>query len=80
MLRVDTDAIFSAIIRRETTFCQVREDKILILLNYNNKLKYWDRHAFANSIDPDQTQHNAVSNQGLHCLPYIKHYFRHING
>ena len=55
MLRVDTDAIFSAIIRRETTFCQVREDKILILLNYNNKLKYWDRHAFANSIDPDHT-------------------------
>ena len=24
---------------------------------------------YANSVDPDQTLHYAVSDQGLHCLP-----------
>ena len=46
--------------------------------NYNN-LKYWDRKAFANSVDPDKMLQNAASDQGVHSLPYILQYFRHIN-
>ena len=41
---------------------------------YPNNPKYWDRQAFANSVDSDQKLQNMVSDQGLHCLP-----FRHIN-
>ena len=40
--------------------------------------QYWNRYAFANSIDPDQMPQNVASDQGLHCLPYIQLYFRHI--
>ena len=32
-----------------------------------------------NSADPDQMPHYAASDQDLHCLPLIQHYFRHIN-
>ena len=39
--------------------------------NCNNAL-FWDRQAWANSVYPDQTLQNAVSDQGLHCLPLIK--------
>ena len=46
---------------------------------YRNNPKYWDRYAFAKSEDPDQTPQNAASDKGLHCLPYIQQYFRHIN-
>ena len=46
---------------------------------YHNNLKYWDRQACANSVDPDQMPQNAASEQGLHCLPLIQQYFRHIN-
>ena len=45
---------------------------------YHNNPKYWDRRAFANSIDPDQTPQNVASDQGLHSLPYTQQYFRHI--
>ena len=31
--------------------------------------KYSDRQSGANSVDPDQTPHNAASDLGLHCLP-----------
>ena len=34
--------------------------------------KYWDRQAWANSVDPDQTPQNAASDQGLHCLPHVQ--------
>ena len=34
---------------------------------YHVDSKYWDRQAGANSVDPDQTPHNAASDQGLHC-------------
>ena len=34
--------------------------------------KYWDRLTFANSVDPDQTPQNAISDKGLLCLPYIQ--------
>ena len=47
---------------------------------YHNDPKYWDTHAQANSVDPDQTLQNAASDQGLHCLPLIQHYFKHITG
>ena len=33
---------------------------------------YWDRHARANSVDPDQMPQNAASDQGLHCLPHFQ--------
>ena len=45
---------------------------------YRNNPGYWDRQAFANSVDPDQTPQYAASDQGLHCLPYIQQYFKHI--
>ena len=36
------------------------------------KKKYHSNQmAFANSVDLDQTLQNVVSDQGLHCLPYI---------
>ena len=31
------------------------------------------------SVDPDLTQQNAESNQGLYCLLLIQHNFGHIN-
>ena len=39
---------------------------------YQNNPKYWDRQAFANSVDPDQIPHNVVSDQVLHCYTYSK--------
>ena len=47
---------------------------------YRNKPKYWDRQAYANSVDPDQTPLNAASDQGLHCLLLVQQYFKHIIG
>ena len=41
---------------------------------YHNNPKYWDRQAFANSVDPD----HVASDKNLHCLPHIQQYFRHI--
>ena len=37
------------------------------------KPQYWDRKACANSVDPDQTQQNFASNQGLHYLSQPTH-------
>ena len=31
------------------------------------------------TVDPDQMPQNVASDQDLHCLPLIQHYFRHIN-
>ena len=36
--------------------------------------KYSDRNVFANNVDPDQTPQNAVSDLGLHCLPFIQQF------
>ena len=36
---------------------------------YCNNPKYWDRHACAKSVDPDQMPQNVASDQGLHYLP-----------
>ena len=44
------------------------------LKQYCNDPKYWDRQAWANSVDPDQMPQNAASYQGLHCLPLAQHY------
>ena len=38
--------------------------------------KYLDRHAKANSLDPDQMLQNGVSDQGPHCLPLIQQCFK----
>ena len=37
-------------------------------------LQYWNRQAWANSIDPDQMLQNMLSDQGLHCLPLIQQF------
>ena len=36
---------------------------------YHIYSKYWNRQALANSVGPDQTPQNAVSDQGLYGLP-----------
>ena len=36
-----------------------------------NNSKYWNRHALANSVDPDQMLQNAASDLGLHHLRLI---------
>ena len=46
---------------------------------YRNNPKYWNRQAWANSVDPDQMPHSAASDLGLHCLPLIQETFKHIN-
>ena len=33
------------------------------MVNYRNNPKYWDRQAYANSVDPDQTPQNAASDR-----------------
>ena len=45
----------------------------------HNDPKYLERQAFANSVDLDQMPQKMVSDQGLHYLPYMQQYFRHIN-
>ena len=45
--------------------------------SYHNNPKHWDRQVCTNSVDPDQKLQNAASNQGLHCLPLVQHYFKH---
>ena len=35
---------------------------------------YWDINARTNSVDPDQTPHNAASDQGLHCFPLTQQF------
>ena len=35
---------------------------------------YLARQAWANSVDPDETQQNVASHQGLHCLPLIQQF------
>ena len=37
-------------------------------------VKLSNQHAWANSLDPDQTPQNAASDQGLHCLPLIQQF------
>ena len=34
-------------------------------------LKYWDRQAWVNSVEPNQMLQNALSEHGLHSLPLI---------
>ena len=36
-------------------------------------------YVFGESVDPDQTSKNVVSNQGLHCLTLIQQYYIHMN-
>ena len=57
--------------------CFGGELRKIVILIYCNNPKYWDRRAFANSVDPDQMPQNAASDQGLHCLPYMQRYSRH---
>ena len=45
--------------------------KITILI-----LIYWDGNPLANSADPDQTPHNAASDQDLLCLLLIQHFYK----
>ena len=54
--------------------CIENVSTVFSCLIYHNYLMYWDRQACANSVDPDQTPQNAVSDQGLNCLPQIHHF------
>ena len=45
---------------------------------YCNNPKYWNRQARENRLDQDQTPQNAASDQGLHCLPLVQQYIKHI--
>ena len=44
---------------------------------YFNNPTYWNKQAWANSVDQDQTPQNAASDQGLHCLPLSQAVFGH---
>ena len=46
---------------------------ISINLDYCKIPTYWEK----NSADPDQTQQNAASDQGLHCSPLSQTFFFH---
>ena len=46
---------------------------------YQNNPKYWDSGVWENSADADQMPQSAASDQGLHYLPLIQHYFTNIN-
>ena len=46
------------------------------LQTYRSDPKYWDRQAWANCVDLDQTPQNAASDQGLHCLPLLQYILR----
>ena len=44
------------------------------IYSYNNTyFSFSDRHARANSVDPDQMPQNVAYDQGLHCLPLTLH-------
>ena len=47
------------------------------LFDYHDKPKYWDRLAWANSVDPDQKSQNVGYDQGPrpHCLQLIQQIF-----
>ena len=54
-------------------------DKLILvdsnyIQSYCNNHKYWDRQAWANSVDPNQTSQIVASDQGLQYLPLV-----HIN-
>ena len=56
------------------------------MLKYNwNKLEqtvepdHMAQNAWANSVDADQMQPNAASDQGLHFLPSCTEFFGHIS-
>ena len=52
--------------------------RIIFLSSNNNNPKSWDSLIWANSVDPDQTLHYAVSDQGLHFLLLNPATFRQI--
>ena len=64
--------------RTKYTCGDMKEITIILIYIYRNNPKYWNLQAFANSVDPDQMPQNAASDLGLHCLPYVQQYFRHI--
>ena len=43
----------------------------MLLIDYP---KYEDSQAWADSVDPEQTSQNVVSDQGIHCLSLIKQF------
>ena len=55
------------------------KNQLYPLRYYGNNPVYADREVWANSVGPDQMLQTAASELGLHCLPLIQHYFRHIN-
>ena len=41
---------------------------------YCNNPSYWDRQAWASSVDPEQMLQNVASDQGLHSMPFIQQF------
>ena len=54
-------------------WADINESSASFFAYYYNP-KYWDKQAWANSVDPDQTPQKAAFNQGLHCLPLIQQF------
>ena len=43
-------------------------------MHYHNHAICWDRQVRAKIVDPDQIPQNTVSDQGLHCWPFIQQF------
>ena len=71
-------------VQKICSFYLKNPDKLIVLRFYSKTFiacriypKYWDRQAWANSVDPDQTPHFAASDLCLHCLPLRQQYCKH---
>ena len=58
-----------------TLFTQFQGDKYNVYCIYQN---YWDRHAWANSVHPDQTPRNVVSSWSTRFANHVS-VFRYMN-
>ena len=77
---LSTHNIWRTIVNLSFNYHQIPSFSVLLLAisleagsysMYRNDLKFSDRHAWANSADPDQTEEQF--GQGLHCLPFCMH-------
>ena len=73
-LKLDKSTLSSNLQRRiQDKFWGVHFDQTVLTL------RFLDRQALANRVDPDQTPQNAASDQGLHCLPLNQQFYHHEN-
>ena len=60
-----------------TNICKINHISRYEDLNYASyhiNPKYWDRQAWADSVDPDQMLKNKASSQDLYCLQFIQQF------